>query len=299
MPVTDLFEEYRNDIRWIKNFYLPLRLTALDFFFGVSINESAREAFQEEETRLFNIVLNKKKNNQELKFEEFAEMLKFDFNSYVFALSVDFFLLPDPKKIFKEKISKFFELVKSFTNVEYINIDMDYLEKYVNNSKIFKNVQFKISNDFKQATKFKKTGKERIKSLQSNLGSFKKKYSKTHPFKVGFVTNENDLDNNIEILDVFIKFVISCGIPKLYTKDQEKVKKFLDIDFISTMINEITENWAKKRVFHESLNKGVFPGESMGIVDQTEFYNVHKLLPLVYGPTSLNFSYFSNFYLFY
>jgi hypothetical protein len=293
MPVTDLFEEYQNDIRWVKTFYLPQKITAVDFFFTVSINDSAKEAFKEEEARLFNIMIKNEKESKGDSISENSNLPKFDFESYVFALSADFFNLPDSKKVFKERIKKFFELVKSWTNVDYITIDMEYLEKYVNNSKIFKNVMLTILNDFKHSIKFKKNSEDRIKSLQSNLGFFKEKLSKTCTPKVVFITNENDLDNDIKVLDTLLKFVISCGVPKLYKKDQEKITKFIDKDIISQIVNQISGEWAKLRVFHQSLNKGLFPGEGLGIGDQTEFHNLHKLLPLVYGPTSLNFSYYS------
>jgi len=294
MPVTDLFEEYRNDLRWVKTFYLPLRITSLDYFFTVAINDSAKEAFKEEEGRLFNIIQEKNKKKTPLTSEEISNLPKFDFSSYVFSLSADFCILPDKTKIFKERIFKFFELMKSWTKTDFINIDMDHLEKYINNPEIHKTVLSKITKEFKQAIKFKKSSEDRIKSLKSNLGFFKEKHLQASPAKIVFVTNEDSLDDDIEILDLLLKFVVSCGIPKLYKADQDNLNQFIDKEFISNIVNKVTTNWTKIRLFHESLNKGIFPGEWLGIGDQTEFYNLHKLLPLVYGPTSLNFSYFSN-----
>ena len=68
---------------------------------------------------------------------------------------------------------------------------------------------------------------------------------------------------------------------------------------INHMVNTSTGLWGKLNYFLKILNKGFFQGPILDIMDDTEFQNLHKLLPLIYGPTSLNFSYYSIIYYFF
>lgn len=297
LPVTDLFEEYKNDLRWVKTFYLPEQMTAVDMIFCSSLTPIQKEAFQDEETRLFNLVMKHNTNDKGGNFESHEQRIKslskLDFKPFVYALSADFFMLPDKKKVFARRIHKFFDLVKAWTSCEHINVDMNALEKFVADEKVFKRVLAKLSAEFKMASKFKENTNSRRKSFTNNLVHFHENFSKSHPDKTVFVTETLNLDNDIFLLDAMLKFTINNGIEKLAKMDQSRVKAFISEELILQMVNRMTKTWGKIRHFQHSLNNGEYVGEGLGISDETEFNNLHKLLPLIYGPTSTNFKYYS------
>ena len=273
-------------------------MSSVDIFFTVPLSQVQKEAFQDEETRLFNLVM---KNNIPEKGEyvsnkpplDLTTLTKFNYDSFVFALSSDYFQFPDKSIIFETRIHKFFELVKAWTQAEFVNIDMDFLKQFVGDDKVFKELQKKITELFQMGTNLEKKQINRIKSLKTNLEHYKNKYIKKFPNKTVFISPELDLDNSCIILKTMLKFVISNGINKLSTCNQEKVKNFITKEMINHMINTCTGIWSKLNYFLKILNKGYFQGPVLDVMDDTEFQNLHKLLPLVYGPTSLNFRFYS------
>lgn len=303
-PVTDLFEEYKNDIRWIKTFYLPIQMSSIDILFTVPLTSVQKEAFQDEETRLFNLIM---KNNTPEHGQytsnkpplDLEKLTKLDYKSFSFALSADYFHFPDKSIIFETRIHKFFELIKVWTKAEFINIDMTFLREYINDAKIFKEIQIKLTEMFQMATNLKKNQSSRLTSLTNNLEVYQNDFSKKFPNKIVFVSPEVDLENSANLLKKMVEFVIAKGIFKLAKCNQEKVKNFISNELINHMVNRCTGTWTKINYYLKILNKGLFQGPILDIMDDTEFQNLHKLLPLVYGPTTYNFRFYSRIIIIY
>jgi hypothetical protein len=277
---------------------MPAQLTCIDIVFAVSLSPIQKEVFQEEETRLFNVLValsdNKKKANKPLgSFEDIRKYSKLDYKSFIYAHSMDFFLFPDKAKVFSQKLNKFFDSVKAWTNTENIYVDMEAMKKYLSDDTIFQKVRNKISLEFKMATKFRENPVKKLKAFENNLTHFHDNFSAEFPNKIAFISETLNLDNDVFLLDSVLKFVVRKGIEKMSKVNQEMTSGYLNGNLLSGMVNQVTKAWGKIRHFHHSLNNGEFAGEGLGVVDETEFYNLHKLLPLVYGPTSLNYKHFS------
>lgn len=290
MPVTDLFEEYRNDIRWVKTFYLPARFSSVDIFFTIEPDKEAKTLFQKEETRLFNLV-NCSQAPETLPPQRVRELTKLDYCSFFEGLGADFMSLPERDHVFKERVSKFFSLVKTWTRTAHLNVDLGYLESFVENAQISGRVKSRLSKDFPIATNFPSAALDRIKILNNNLSHFGEKHNSA-PRKVAFVTADQDLGNNTGILKSLLGFVIERGLRKFPKGHRAEMHSLLSKEFMENLIQRISQPWEKLRKFQWALNRGMFSPDIAGITDESEFSNLHRLLPLVYGPTSLNSKYF-------
>lgn len=298
LPVTNLFEEYRSDFRWMKTFYLPSEMTSIDIIFASALSPIQKEVFQEEETRLFNLLAKLKADEPKKYIEGVEEVMKFsklDYKSFVFCHSMDFFLFPDKTRVFRQKLHKFFDLIKAWTKSENIYVDMDAMRKYLANEEIFSRLRSRVTKEFKMATKFQENPVNKLKAFENNLTYFHENHSQAFPSKLTFVSKTLNLDNDVFLMDSVLSFVVARGIEQMDKKDQDCMREFLNKDLVSGMVNLVTKTWGKIRHFHSSLNNGEFAGEGLGVSDETEFYNLHKLLPLVYGPTSLNHKHFRKF----
>lgn len=290
MPVTDLFEEYRNDVRWVKSLYLPVSLSAVDVIFAIEPNEEQKRRFRKEETRLFNLVM-RTRSGDKTSSSKIDELVQFGYEDFVSALSADFLSLPHRDLVFKERVHKFFQFVKTWTRTGHLNVDLKYLESYIENPTVFDRIKKFLSENFIMATSFPRDSTNRLKILSNNLSHFHDSHSELPP-KVVFITAEDDLGNDPQILRTLLEHVITQGLYKLPKKDQSGMRAMLSPEFVNNVVSRSSHSWAKVRAFQKALNKGVFEANLADVADEGEFYNLHRLLPLIYGPTSLNYKYF-------
>lgn len=288
MPVTDLFEEYRNDVRWVKSLYLPAQLSLIDVIFAIEPDETEKQRFKKEETRLFNLVM---RNQSGGKYSpvKIEELTQFGYEDFVSVISADFMSLPQREHVFKERVAKFFQFVKTWTKTEHLNVDLKYLENYIENPPVFNRIKTHLTKNYIIATSFPQNQNNRLKILSSNLAH--ESMSKMLP-KVVFITSDDDLGNDPQILKTLLDRVISQGLLKLPKNDQPSIRALLSPEFVQNVVVRSTSTWGKLRAFQRALNKGVFETNLTEVADEGEFYNLHRLLPLVFGPTSLNFKYF-------
>ena len=126
-PVTDLFMEYRKDLRFIKAFYIPNEISSIDFIMYFPLDEREKKMFKKEELRIYNILLNNENNEQRNSLylnndQDQIKLSKMDFSKNIFCLSIDFFTFPKRENIFMERIEKYFDLIKNWTKSEFLNI---------------------------------------------------------------------------------------------------------------------------------------------------------------------------------
>lgn len=300
----DIFPEYHNDVRFVKMFYCPNSISSLDIIISFPFTDKEIKEFQNEEINIHNKLDFPKFKDETTHNKEF-DQIKDEFakmSNNIFCVGAEFSSFPTSKSINKEKIIKFWKYLKSISKSDLINLSWEELEMYLNKDKLFNDSRIFLKKNFKNCNNFDIRNEFMIESLYFNLENFLNLKSKNSLKKILFVSKSQNLRTDIPLIKSLLEYIIRYSLEmrkdqnvsrlKEYIYGANKNKKSLNLEqFIASRLSKAIKNCYN---FHKSLLNSE-PDNLINLeIDEIDFFNMRKFLPLIYGSKNSNYRFFSN-----
>lgn len=300
-----LHRDYQKDIKFLKTFYRPDTLSSLDIIVYFPLSEDDKNKFKTEETRIFNLMIQQSQKGthpsimMDSDFKENHKISKMTFKPFLKIISADFFTLPNIKFIFREKLEKFFKLLKSWTKSDYFNLDFEYLKEALEGTDKLTEITASLNASFKLVKSLETVNNIVAENLFMNLEVFYNNFRDKAKSKLLFLNRDQSISERGVLLVVLAEFLLKKSIGSRSLKEEREVfGKFVNKSLIKHIVNRFVKTSKTINDFFEGVKKKSFKLFDNTFMNEQEFHAIVDLQKTIYGPIDFNHKYFSKSKLF-
>ena len=298
-PVLELYNDYKRDVKFLKTFCRPENLNSVDMIIYFPLSPEEREIFKTEETRIFNMMIQQTGSGphpsilMDSSFNENHKISKMNFKPHLKVLSADFFTLPNLKHVFRERLPKFFALMKAWTKGDYFNLDYEYLRDALEGTDLMTEITTHLNASFRMVKSVEMVNNIVAENLYMNLEVFFNNFKDKAKSKLLFLNRDANLGNKRVLLVVLLEFVLKKSFESRGRKrERETYARVVNKAMVQHMVNRLVKESKAMAGFFRGLNVRKFKGFESSFINEQEFFSIADLQKDMFGPTDFNHSYF-------